>query len=122
MINKPINFLIFSIAFFISTIFLKESLIIKNFIDKINGSLFTIIIFWSISQFIQPLFFRIKNIENILTKDLLEWIINALKIVFFILGFSAVLEIWGIRVAPIIAGLGLFGVAVALGAQDLLKT
>ncbi|MBD23190.1 MAG: mechanosensitive ion channel protein MscS [Alphaproteobacteria bacterium] len=108
-------------AFFISTIFLKESLIIKNFIDKINGSLFTIIIFWSISQFIQPLFFRIKNIENILTKDLLEWIINALKIVFFILGFSAVLEIWGIRVAPIIAGLGLFGVAVALGAQDLFK-
>ena len=100
---------------------MKESLIIKNFIDKINGSLFTIIIFWSISQFIQPLFFRIKNIENILTKDLLEWIINALKIVFFILGFSAVLEIWGIRVAPIIAGLGLFGVAVALGAQDLFK-
>ena len=121
LIDKPINFFIFSIAFFISTIFLKESLIIKNFIDKINGSLFTIIIFWSISQFIQPLFFRIKNIENILTKDLLEWIINALKIVFFILGFSAVLEIWGIRVAPIIAGLGLFGVAVALGAQDLFK-
>ena len=37
------------------------------------------------------------------------------------MGFSAVLEIWGIRVAPIIAGLGLFGVAVALGAQDLFK-
>ena len=121
VIDKPINFLIFSIAFFVSTIFLKDSLTMKNFIDKINASLFTIIIFWSIAQFIQPLFFKVKNIENILTKDLLEWIINALKIVFFILGFSAVLEIWGIRVAPIIAGLGLFGVAVALGAQDLFK-
>ena len=31
------------------------------------------------------------------------------------------LEIWGIKIAPIIAGLGLFGVAVALGAQDLFK-
>jgi len=32
-----------------------------------------------------------------------------------------VLEIWGIQVGPILAGLGLFGVAVALGAQDLFK-
>ena len=51
----------------------------------------------------------------------MEWLISALKIIFFILGFSAVLEIWGVRVGPIIAGLGLFGVAVALGAQDLFK-
>ena len=51
----------------------------------------------------------------------MEWIISALKVILFILGFSAVLEIWGIIVAPIIAGLGLFGVAVALGAQDLFK-
>ena len=33
----------------------------------------------------------------------------------------AILELWGIRVGPVIAGLGLFGVAVALGAQDLFK-
>ena len=31
------------------------------------------------------------------------------------------MDIWGIKIAPIIAGLGLFGVAVALGAQDLFK-
>ena len=28
---------------------------------------------------------------------------------------------WGIKIGPVIAGLGLFGVAVALGAQDLFK-
>jgi MscS family membrane protein len=32
-----------------------------------------------------------------------------------------VLELWGIKIGPIIAGLGLLGVAVALGAQDLFK-
>ena len=31
------------------------------------------------------------------------------------------LRVWGIKIGPIIAGLGLFGVAVALGAQDLFK-
>ena len=77
--------------------------------------------FWFIGLSIQPLFLKSKNIETVLTKDLLEWIINAIKIILFILGLSAVLEIWGIKIAPIIAGLGLFGVAVALGAQDLFK-
>ena len=37
------------------------------------------------------------------------------------MGFAAVLDLWGIKIGPIIAGLGLFGVAVALGAQDLFK-
>ena len=59
--DKTIDFLIFSVAFFISTIFLKDSILLKNFIDKINASLFTIIIFWTISKLIQPLFFRVKN-------------------------------------------------------------
>ena len=86
--DKLINFLIFTLAFFISTIFLKDSILMKNLIDKINASLFTIIIFWTISKLIQPLFFKIKNIENVVTKDLLEWLISALKIIFFILGFS----------------------------------
>ena len=44
-----------------------------------------------------------------------------ITILIFILGLAAVLELWGIKIGPIIAGLGLFGVAVALGAQDLFK-
>ena len=36
-------------------------------------------------------------------------------------GNSCSLETWGIKIGPVITGLGLFGVAVALGAQDLFK-
>ena len=121
IVDRPLNFLISSVAFFCSTSFLSESELIRKFTDKINSSFFTVVVFWFIGLSIQPLFLKIKNIETVLTKDLLEWIINAIKVVLFILGLSAVLEIWGIKVAPIIAGLGLFGVAVALGAQDLFK-
>ena len=42
--------------------------------------------------------------------------------IVLILGFCAVLELWGIGIGAIIAGLGLLGVAVALGAQDLFKS
>tara|TARA_B100000686_G_C16788524_1_gene976978 strand:+ start:1282 stop:2364 length:1083 start_codon:yes stop_codon:yes gene_type:complete len=120
-IEKPLQFSVLSFGFFLSSFFLDNSGKLENLIYKVNLSLFTIVLFWIISQIIKPLLFRIKNIENILTSDLLDWIISALKILIFILGFSAVLELWGIKVGPIIAGLGLFGVAVALGAQDLFK-
>jgi MscS family membrane protein len=49
------------------------------------------------------------------------WTVKAAKAVFVLLGAATILELWGIAVGPIIAGLGLFGVAVALGAQDLFK-
>ena len=51
----------------------------------------------------------------------MDWTLRSLKILVIILGIVAILELWGIKVGPVIAGLGLFGVAVALGAQDLFK-
>ena len=99
---------------------MKDSLIIKNFIDKINASLFTIIIFWSISKLIQPLFFRIKNIENILHQRSFRVDYKCLKSSFFHIRFFCSFEIWGIKVANY-SWIRIFGVAVALGAQDLFK-
>ena len=117
----PLNLLVIGLAIFLASTFLTENEKISGFIYKINISIFTIVTFWLLSQIIKPMFSRVKTIEQILTKDLIEWITNFLKILVFILGFCAVLELWGIRVGPIIAGLGLLGVAVALGAQDLFK-
>ena len=62
-----------------------------------------------------------NKLEKILTKGLVLWIVRSLKYLIIFLGIVAVLEVWGIKIGPVIAGLGLFGVAVALGAQDLFK-
>ena len=72
-------------------------------------------------QIIGPLSVVIRSVGDLLSRDLINWIIKAVKVLIFILGIAAVLELWGIKIGPIIAGLGLFGVAVALGAQDLFK-
>ena len=50
-----------------------------------------------------------------------DWLIKIIKATFIFIGSATVLEIWGIKIGPILAGLGLFGVAIALGAQDLFK-
>ena len=68
-----------------------------------------------------PFSFVIKNFESKISKPLVDWTLKGLKILVIVLGAVAILELWGIRVGPVIAGLGLFGVAVALGAQDLFK-
>jgi len=117
----PARFFPIVIGFFIASYYLEFSPESQSFIDNVNKSLITILIFWLIHQFIQPVTYLLGGLEKLLTKELIGWIVKALKILIFILGAAAVLELWGIKIGPIIAGLGLFGVAVALGAQDLFK-
>ena len=120
-LKGPTKFFPIVIGFFIATSYVSFGDSTESFIDNANRTLITILIFWSIHQIIGPLSVLIKSIEDLLSKDLLNWIIKAIKILILILGAAAVLELWGIKIGPIIAGLGLFGVAVALGAQDLFK-
>ena len=117
----PARFLPIVIGFFIASYYLEFSPESQSFIDNVNKSLITVLIFWLIHQFIQPVSYLLGGLEKLLTKELIGWIVKAFKILIIILGTAAVLELWGIKIGPIIAGLGLFGVAVALGAQDLFK-
>jgi len=117
----PARFFPIVIGFFIASYYLEFSPESREFIDTLNRTLITILIFWLLHQFIQPVSYLLGGLEKVLTKELIGWIIKALKILIMILGAAAVLELWGIKIGPIIAGLGLFGVAVALGAQDLFK-
>jgi len=117
----PARFLPIVIGFFIASYYLEFSPESQAFIDNVNKTLITILIFWFLHQFIQPVAYLLGSLEKILTRELINWIFKALKILIIILGAAAVLELWGIKIGPIIAGLGLVGVAVALGAQDLFK-
>ena len=117
----PARFFPIVIGFFIASYYMTFSLEGREIVDTINRTLITILIFWIIHQIIEPVSYVLSGLDKILTKELIGWIIKSLKILIFILGLAAVLELWGIKIGPIIAGLGLFGVAVALGAQDLFK-
>ena len=117
----PARFLPIVIGFFIASYYMSFSEDSRAVIDTINRTLITIFIFWVIHQIVEPISYILSGLDKVLTRELIGWIIKSLKILIFILGLAAVLELWGIKIGPIIAGLGLFGVAVALGAQDLFK-
>ena len=117
----PARFLPIVLGFFIASYYMSFAEDGRAVVDTINRTLITIFIFWVIHQIIEPISYILSGLDKLLTRELIGWIIKSLKILIFILGLAAVLELWGIKIGPIIAGLGLFGVAVALGAQDLFK-
>jgi len=117
----PARFFPIVVGFFIASYYLEFQPESQSFIDNLNKSLITILIFWFLHQSVQPITYLLGGLEKLLTRELIGWVVKALKVIIFMLGAAAVLDLWGIKVGPIIAGLGLFGVAVALGAQDLFK-
>ena len=114
----PAKFFPIVLGFFISTSYLSVE---HGSIELINRSLITILIFWTFHQIIGPLSVVIKSVGGLLSRDLVNWIIKAIKVLILILGAAAVLELWGIKIGPIIAGLGICGVAGALRAQGFFK-
>ncbi len=117
----PIKLLPIVIVFLAITLYFEIDSTLGFYLQKINTTLSTIFIFWLIHQAIIPLSNFFHKLDQILSKALVLWIVRSIKYLIIFLGTVAVLEVWGIKIGPVIAGLGLFGVAVALGAQDLFK-
>ena len=119
--SDPIRFIPIVLGVYISTAYINLNPSLEIFTSNLNKSLITIQIFWFLYKLIDPLSFFMNKYEELLTSDLVDWGIKLLKFFIFFIGVAAVLETWGIKVGPILAGLGLLSVAIALGAQDLFK-
>jgi MscS family membrane protein len=89
--------------------------------DNIVRTVITVAIFWALYNMIKPLSGLLRRLEGVLTAEMLTWLITGIRWGVVFLGAATILQLWGIQVGPILAGLGLFGVAVALGAQDLFR-
>ena len=117
----PFRLLPIVIVFLAITLYFDIETTLGLYFQKINNTLSTVFVFWLIHQALIPFSNLFNKLDKILTKGLVLWIVRSLKYLIIFLGIVAVLEVWGIKIGPVIAGLGLFGVAVALGAQDLFK-
>jgi MscS family membrane protein len=89
--------------------------------NRIIQSVVTLAVFWTLSRAVNAFEYVFTSLKDTLSPAVVDWMIKALQIILIILGFGAVAEQWGIAIAPLIAGLGVFGIAVGLGAQDLFK-
>ncbi len=120
-LENPIRFIPLVLGVFFAAEYLGFSGNIQLLADNLVRSLIAFTLFWGFFRLVEPFSFLLSKLETIFTSELIDWLVKAIKAGFVFLGAVTILQIWGIEVAPILAGLGLFGVAVALGAQDLFK-
>lgn len=120
-LRNPVRFIPIVLGVFLATTYLSLSSELQGFATNVNRSLIAFTIFWALYRISDPVSALLLHAAHILTTSMVQWLAKAVKIAFALLGAATILEIWGIQVGALIAGLGLFGVAVALGAQDLFK-
>ena len=77
-------------------------------------------IFSAFSNLTKPLLTMLGD-NSWLTPAMNTWLSRVAGVLIWVVAITMMLDIWGIEIGPIIAGLGLFSVAVALGAQDMFK-
>ncbi len=121
VLEHPIRFIPVVMGLFFATEYLDLEGLAATIAENINRSLIAFVIFWGFFNIVRPVGDLLEVGGQFVTEAMAQWIRKAANIGIILIGAATILEIWGIQVGPIIAGLGLFGVAVALGAQDLFK-
>jgi len=120
-LEEPIRLAPLILGAFLAFQFLNLEERVQDVADKFIRTLITMAIFWALYRAVGPLSSLLTRLEKLFTAVMMDWLVKAVRLLIAFIGVAAALEIWGIQVGPILAGLGLFGVAVALGAQDLFK-
>lgn len=120
-VEQPLRFVPVVMGVFFATAYMDFDDQAAQIVSNLNRSLIAFVIFWSLYNAAGPVSELLERADRFLTSSMIQWLAKAIKMAFALIGGAAILEIWGIEVGPLIAGLGLFGVAVALGAQDLFK-
>ena len=120
-IAPPLRAIPVVFGIFVATNYMQFDGVVETISENVTRTLIAIVIFWAMLRALGPLSRAFAKLEELLSHELIEWIMKALRVAVVLVGAATVLQIWGIQIGPIIAGAGLFGVAVALGAQDLFK-
>ncbi len=91
------------------------------FLDRCVMSFGMAILFWTFFRVMVPLARQFSRFEGAMTRSMINWLTKGIRFFIVLLGIAAIMNVWGIQIGPILAGLGILGVAVALGAQDMFK-
>lgn len=120
-LGPPLRMVPLVLGIFFATQHLQLPGIYAEIAENVIRSLIVANVFWAVHRIIGPWSFLLDQLERVFTHELVDWMVKAIRVAILLVGAATILQIWGIQVGPIIAGAGLFGVAVALGAQDLFK-
>ena len=120
-LERPVRFMPIVIATLVIAEVLTVSDRLKLLLADVNRSLIAFVLAWMLFVIVEPVLASLNKRLATFGTATIGWMDRMAKILIVLVGAATILEIWGIKVGPVLAGLGLVGAAVALGAQDLFK-
>ena len=118
-LRNPLGLIPIVFGFYLITFYLPLEGSVDFFATTIVKMLVIFTIFSALANLCGPLLSLLDS--KWMTEAMVDWLRKTLEVLIWIIAAAMILDIWGIQIGPIIAGLGLFGVALALGAQDVFK-
>ena len=119
-LKRPIGLIPVTIALYLCTLILPLDGLIGDIATNIVKAFVIFTIFSALANSVKPIFEALST-SSWLTASMQMWLERASKFIVWVIGVAIILDIFGIQIGPLVAGLGLFSVAVALGAQDFFK-
>ena len=119
-LKKPLGYIPMTIALYCVAVYLPLTGMADTFATNLIEAMIAFTIFSALANSVTPIFQAFTS-RAVLTRSMTMWLERAARIIIWIIGLGIILDIFGIQIGPLVAGLGLFSVAVALGAQDLFK-
>ena len=119
-LRKPIGLIPVTIALYLCTLILPISGLVGDIASSIVKAFVIFTIFSALANSVKPIFEALST-SSWLTASMQMWLERASRFLVWVIGIAIILDIFGIQIGPLVAGLGLFSVAVALGAQDFFK-
>ena len=119
-LKKPLGYIPITVALYFIAVYLPLTGMADTFATNLIKAMIAFTIFSALANGIAPIFQAFTS-SAVLTRSMTMWLERAARIIIWIIGLGIILDIFGIQIGPLVAGLGLFSVAVALGAQDLFK-
>lgn len=124
-IRWPVYYLFVIIGVAISLIYLRlpenVELIIKKILYSIIILFFAVLLIQIVLIFIARwVKVKVSKTRSALDDELLPLFENLIKIVVVVFAVMYILKVWGVEITPLLAGLGIAGLAVGLALQDTL--
>ncbi len=125
-LERPLEFTFVIIGLYISGQVVSFSPALEAVFGQIIRSLIAFTIFWAIFRILDPLSILLDRTITLfgspsMHETIKGFFVKVAKFVVVCLGAASVFQEWGFNVAALLGSLGLLGMAVALGAQDLIK-
>ena len=89
ILKEPVGFIPIVLGLFFATEYLSLSGVYEIIADRLVRSLIAFVIFWSLVKLVHPLSYLLRELENIFTVAMVEWLIKTIKIAFIFIPPSA---------------------------------